>query len=45
MWKYALAAFLLLTGLAMATNVRFELMGVITGLSAIVAAVLLLLNR
>lgn len=45
MWKYALAAFLLLTGLMLVTNVRFAAQDILTGIAAILAAVLLVLDR
>lgn len=44
-WALVLAAWLLFTGLLMITNVRFEAQNLILGVLAIVAAVLLALDR
>lgn len=43
--EIALAVFLVLTGFALVTNFRIEYMGFLTGIAAIVAAVLMFLKR
>lgn len=45
LWMIALAVWLLLTGLLMVTNFRFEAQGLILGLLAIVSAALLAFDR
>lgn len=45
LWAIAIAAWLVLWGLLAVSNVRFEAQGLIMGLLAIVAGVLLILDR
>lgn len=45
LWVIVLAIWLLLTGLLMITNFRFEAQNLIMGILAIAAAVLLVLDR
>ena len=45
LWRIALAAWLLLYGLLALTNIRFEAQALMMGVLAIVAAVLLVLDR
>lgn len=44
-WRIALAAFLILYALTAITNVRFEMQGFLLGISALIAAVLILFNK
>lgn len=45
LWKIALAVWLILTGILLVTNIRFEAQGLILGVLAIAAAVLLLFGK
>jgi hypothetical protein len=45
LWRIALAAFLILWGLLLITNIRFEMQNFLEGLLAIAAAVLLLFDK
>jgi hypothetical protein len=45
LWRIALAAFLILWALMSITNVRFEAQGLLLGLTALAAGVLILFDR
>ena len=45
LWRIVLACFLILYGLILVSNVKFEAQNLLLGLSAIASAVLLLFDR